>query len=198
MLCSAYIFNHLNHFQMSDADQCLELLSESRFCADPFVSHKKKVSTNLRDVTEHLVALPVERVLHLGQKVCTNCLKRLQKFIPKENSGSTSSESDIEARSNKPGSSASCQLEAYEEEKMVEDINVSLSGIGESPVEKKRLKRSRRYGMQKVEKSQSAVARQLQMISPHDISRPHSTRATDKPDHRDENDQSVDREVWTV
>lgn len=94
----------------------------------------------MRPVTPAILGIGKERLTSLNQKICTNCLKDLNKLITKESSSSSSDEAI-------PGTSTAeaHQIEPYEEAAALESVNVSLALTGESPIEKKRMKRCAIY-----------------------------------------------------
>ncbi len=149
-----------------DSAARLKILHEK--CADPFNVHKKKVTKSLRKVTNK----QLQKCIFLNPRdvLCISCLKRVSQFESStdesdENSGDGNS--DIEQAS----TSDTHQLEHYEEEYVLESVNKSLVDVfEESPVAKKKMKLSSRYGREKVEKTIRSVSRKLQVLSPHNIS----------------------------
>ena len=130
-----------------------------KYCANPLGQHKGKLPTKgLREVSlrkcfqyKHLSLIP-------GSKLCTNCRKGIQadamlvRVTPYEEHGSMS---DPEEQDDND------EFESFAAD--IGIINSSLSGIGESPIQKKRLIESKTYSEQKVEKITGAIRKKLKM-----------------------------------
>ncbi len=52
--------------------------AHQKTCCDPLKCHKKPVKTSLRVVSKELAAETTSGSLVPGQKICTNCVKKLQ------------------------------------------------------------------------------------------------------------------------
>ena len=86
----------------------IDNLNFSKFCADPFHCHKKKISKDLRVVTEDLITEGNSLKLTMTQKLCKNCISKVIKYnyenvtseleIPSEPSfDSSKSEIDVDS-----------------------------------------------------------------------------------------------------
>eukprot|EP00731_Ephydatia_muelleri_P007129 Em0003g1377a len=136
-----------------------------KYCCDPLKIHKKKISKDLRTVGPKELASSVVK-LYPGQKLCSTCRKsisteaQLQRSFP---------ESDHEEAG--PSHNPTDFVPA-EQHVIIEQLNESATALGESPVQKRKLKRCGSYRSQKLQKLQQSVSKSLQLFASTDAPQP--------------------------
>ena len=143
---------------------------EKMSCCNPFNVHTVLKRSGLRPITEELVRRFPNLQMVVGQKICTQCRKKLQKWSPEVEEESrqlrsvplveTSTSEDDIGNLSQPGTSAA-DTEFYTSDMELADLNTSLELIGESPIPKK--KPADRYLKVKVKKVSDSVKRKIEL-----------------------------------
>ena len=153
--------------------QVNELKKRQHYCYNPFQHHEKKQYKTLGVVTSRQVAIYPSKLM-AGAKLCDSCRKRITGLpseiglCDEENSATCNTGSDS------PGSSRSQDIcndkgdenyQCQEEEFSVFDKSLSL--LGESPLDKRKLLNLKSYIPEKKKKLKILVKRKLDLLSPN-------------------------------
>ena len=120
--------------------------SRQTSCCDPFGGHGKRKISGLREVTARAIADHPSLNLKSGQRICTQCRKKLAKQRPDVNECElpvpvvfNKSSSEDDGNDNAPIPGCSEDIEFHSPASDLQTLNTSLELLGESPIQKKRL-----------------------------------------------------------
>lgn len=149
---------------MSQSSRIFKDLYDSRYCCNPFGTHKKKIAKGLRFVTTNLVKYNPSFNLTTKRKVCATCRNKLAKTpspkSPECQSSSTSknsspSKSDVECST----------PEEIENEYEFRRLNKSLASFDVTPLKKSRMSHSPHYRKAQFNKIGTTIKRKLELVS---------------------------------
>lgn len=126
---------------------CIHKMANRKYCRDPLKIHKSLQNKDLRNVSAELLQ-KFSSLLSKDDKLCSICRKKLAKLpsaqITSEESGISASEEELNVMPSQKEDS-----DIVEGEVEVDLLNQSLSVIGESPFDKRKIKRQPTYVAEK-------------------------------------------------
>src|SRR6218665_3840281 len=139
---------------------------------DPFECHSERKVKGLRDVSEQTREQYQSLKFRLGDRICTQCRKKVM-LHPVEISRNSTTESSQSEDEHDAGISGGADANTVNDpddtfvspDHNVADLNISLQGIGESPVVKRKIDTRGNYVRMKVKSIHSKVSRQLELIA---------------------------------
>ena len=134
-----------------------------KYCCDPLKIHKKKISKDLRTVSPKELASSVVKLYPgkpvplrvtklitynlmdtIGQKLCSTCRKSISTEEAELQRSSPESDHEEAGPSHSP-----IDFVLAEQDVIIEQLNESATALGESPVQKRKLKRCGSYRSRK-------------------------------------------------
>ena len=157
-----------------------------KYCCDPLKIHKKKISKDLRTVGPKELASSVVKLYPgkpvplrvtklitynlmdtIGQKLCSTCRKSISTEEAELQRSSPESDHEEAGPSHSP-----IDFVPAEQDVIIEQLNESATALGESPVQKRKLKRCGSYRSQILQKLQQSVSKSLQLFASTDAPQP--------------------------
>ena len=140
---------------MAASNERLVLFTKhQKYCCDPFKEHKSRRAKDLRNVTDGQAQEHPSLVL-IGEKICSNCRKRLGTLSPEAESESSSDEQQerqgLDDSFTHDQSFTSSEVE-------LSSLNTSLELIGASSFKKYRAQKGGSYVLKKMQKIQDAFS----------------------------------------
>jgi hypothetical protein len=142
-------------------------------CCDPFKCHSVSKFKGLRDVSEQTRDLYPSLKFQLGDRICTQCRKKVmeQPVDNPHNAATESSQSEDEHIAGISGEAAIDTVNDPDDTVYVSSdhnlavLNMSLHGLGESPVVKRQADTRVNYVKKKIKSIHTTVKRQLELIA---------------------------------
>ena len=131
-----------------------------KYCCDPFKEHTSKRTKDLRHVTD-IQARDYPSLVSVGEKICTNCRKRLGKLPPEAaiqpSDDEQNEEQGIDDSFTHDQSFTSPEVE-------LSSLNTSLELIGATPFKKYRAHNEGSYVVKKKQKIQNALSQKIDAV----------------------------------
>ena len=146
---------------MAASNESLALFKErQKYCCGPFKEHTSKRTKDLRHVTD-IQACDYPSLVSIGEKICTNCQKRLGKLPPKAaiqpSDDEQNKEQGIDDSFTHDQSFTSPEVE-------LSSLNTSLELIGATPFKKCRDHNEGSYVVKKKQKIQNALSQKIDAV----------------------------------